>query len=464
MIESQAGSLWGQARAGSYLGAGQIAQSTFLSNIKSVAENLALGSAEMAWRVGTVAGETAVGGALGTLTLAAEHRKSVKQLSKEKVLGIQYSHGVVQSPLVRVVETPDGYRVDKVDTQVLSASVKQLEQESYQVVYEKLQQALKKMDYSELVRIYRDYKHIFSKSDRDAIEAAIKAIEERNKVQATKSSEEKAHTDYTENKQTLTTSAKLTIGTEVKEEVNAGIPGIATVGEKTYARAEASVEGSSSSSTGSKDTTTKKSSKETEEAQKEALATTLAQAFMHVLEKQDVNTVGKAFEKIFRNDKEFAQVMKAAEQYKEARTLESAIAVNALPLIVQKLGDRDYSQYDVKGLDSRYDMVVRELTAAVHSKDPEKLKKFTNAFQEVQNELKKGEFDNVSKKGEEVKKDATKEIKNTYNELDQQPERPKGMQKEELSGPVVHKKPQDTQNIPRPKQPKKTLKSKKKVK
>jgi hypothetical protein len=432
LTEFQSGSLLGQSRAGAYLGAGQIAQSTFLSNIETVARNLALGTPDMAEKAGRVAGQQLVGSTLGMLELTQQFGgMSVTEMAKQKTMGANFRKDFFGDPYVNLGKGLDGrWHVLGVNYQLLSADLRQLKQQSYQKVYEKLQQALRKMDYEELTRLYNDNKHLFSKEDRKTIENLLRKARELHK--ANKVSNEQIYYEDS--------SGSASIGAS-----GGGTVGLLSGGVSVSARKSAGE--------------TSKTNITDESTLKNDLVRAFSDAFANIVAKQDSHAVGKAFEKIFKNSEEFSEAMKAAEQYKEAESLESAMSVNALPLMLEKFANKYYSQYGEVGLNNRYSMAYRDLITAIHSGDTAKIKQFMETFQEIQNEFTQKEILPPPNQGKNVQADVVKEIQDTRKRLKDQEERPKGIPNKGANGPVVYETPKK-QEVQRPGQPKKTSKLK----
>jgi hypothetical protein len=463
LIEQQAGTLAGQSRAGSYLGAGRIEKSTFLSNVETVSRNVALGSPEIAEKAGTIAGRQLVGstkeiledmvkygsdlpermgraeawrkvggGTLGAEDLVKEYGIPGEQIFRERERGAQYFHGIFQDPLVGIARTSEGYRVYKVDTSLLSANVKQMEEQSLQKLDERLQEGLKKMSFDELRRFYDENKHVFSKEHREALENLLKTIKEKSVV------EEHSHL-------------------EEAYEKNYGGYGGTVGGSVGIPKGLDKFSASASAQTGRESAETFRTVDVMRNVTKDDLIKALSKAITDSVSNQDSHAIGKTFEKVFRNQEEFREAMKAAEQYKEAKSLETAISVNALPVVIQRLGDRLYSQHDVIGLDNRYSMAVRDLIQAVHSGNTEEIKKFTQEFEKVQKEyvtkVVNGVFPDLSK-GIKVKADVNAELNKEFQDLYTQRPRPGTAKGWEWEGPVVERDAEKiSQNLPKPKGP-----------
>jgi hypothetical protein len=466
VAEFQSGGLAGQARAGNYLGAEKIAKSTLFSNVETVSRNVALGSPEIAALAGTIAGSQTreqtlawqremqkdpnilkkvaytnvgqqAGTALGVDRLGRKYGISLTDYYMLQALGINFKEGVYQDPLVRAVEGRDGqWYLDTVSTGLLSASIKQLKQSSFEKLREKVQSALKKMSYEDLVQFYKDNRHLFSKEQREAIERALKEAEEKSRTtrERTTKTEEETKFDTTRTGRDLRGAS--TIGAGVNY-------GPFKVGLELQASAYYSEE---------KGETKREStshSNEQEEASRNTVESTIANALADVLAKQDLQATGKTLGKTFRNSREFSEALQAAEKYREAEALESALSVNALPLIVQRVADKEYSQYGIY----RFNVAMRDLITAIHTGDVETIRKFT---QELDKLREQPFFDsNILAEGQELKKEVDERLKEAYNSLSSQGPRPQI--RWPWNGPVVKENPP---NSPPPKGPKIPFKKK----
>jgi hypothetical protein len=119
----------------------------------------------------------------------------------------------------------------------------------------------------------------------------------------------------------------------------------------------------------------------------EQLRNALTKATVNSMLREDY-TAGKTFEKTFANQKVFKEAMSAAELYKTSKTIENAISINIMPFLIQRIGDKYFLQYPPVGLENRYSMAVRDLIAAIHSGDKERLKKYTQEIEEMITELR----------------------------------------------------------------------------
>jgi len=463
LAKFQAGSLTGQSRAGAYLGAGKIEKSTFLSNVETVSRNVALGSPEIAEKTGEIAGirtrETTlawqeqmqvygpdlikrtaavnvkgeVGKTLGVEDLEKEYEISGERMFREREKGAQYFHGIFQDPLVGIARTSEGYRVYKVDTSLLSANVKQMEEQSYQTLYERVQGALKRMSFDELTRFFDENKHVFSKEHREAIDNLLKTIKEQGVVERHGYQEEAYNRNYAG------------YGGELGGGVGYGDGGGRFIGPSVFGR------------TGRESSEVFRTTDGQENVTQDRIIKALSKTITDSVSNQDSHAVGKAFEKLFKNQEEFNEAMKAAEQYKEAKSLETAISVNILPVVIQRIGDRLYSQHDVIGLDNRYSMAVRDLIQAVHSRDAEKIRKFTQEFEKVQKEYTTKVANEVSpdlSEGIKLKADVKAELNKEFQDLYAQGPRPSTAKRWEWEGPVVERDAEKiSQNLLKPKGP-----------
>jgi hypothetical protein len=306
-----------------------------------------------------------------------------------------------------------------------------MEEWSLQKLDERLQEGLKKMSFDELRRFYDENKHVFSKEHREAIEDLLKTIKEKSVMEEHSRLEEAYEKNYG--------GYGGTVGASV------GIP----AGVDSFSA-------SASARTGRESAETFRTVDGMRNVTKDDLVKALSKAITDSVSSQDSHAVGNTFEKVFRNQEEFREAMKAAEQYKEAKSLETAISVNALPIVVQRLGDRLYSQHDVIGLENRYSMAVRDLIQAVHSGNTEKIKEFTKEFKEVQKELTQQRILDIGipNRGERLKKDVGEGIRDTFKDLYTQGPRPSTAKGWGWEGPVVERDAEKiSQNLPKPKGP-----------
>jgi hypothetical protein len=260
------------------------------------------------------------------------------------------------------------------------------------------------MSYEDLVQFYKDNKHLFSKEQREAIEKALKTEEEQSQ------SERKRTTDT--EKQTKSVSTRKGAQTSVNTTV--GIGG-------NYGLVKAGVNWNSSVYYSKEQNETKEKStshsKEQEEASRNAVVNTIASALANVLATQNLQATGKTLSETFKNSKEFAEALQAAEKYREAEALESALSINALPLIVQRVADREFSQYGI----FRYSMAMSSLIAAIHKGDVETIKKFTKELDELRNHPFLGS--NILTKGENLQKQVEEGLEKQHQNLSSQSER-----------------------------------------
>ena len=464
LAEFQSGSLVGQSRAGAYLGAGKIEKSTFLSNVETVSRNVALGSPEIAEKTGEIAGQqllgsteamlelerlfgpdlakrigkvetqTRVGNVLGKEDLAREYKTSLVEMFRDTAKGAQYKEKFYQNPLRSIVQASDGkwYVID-VNTNLLSANVKQLEEQSYQTLHERVQGALKRMSFDELTRFFDENKHVFSKEHREAIENLLRTVKEQGVVEKHGYQEETYDKNYAG------------YGGELGGSVRYGDGGGRAIGPSAFGR------------TGRESSEVFRTTDGRENVTRDNIIKALSKAITDSVSNQDSHAVGKAFEKLFKNQEEFNEAMKAAEQYKEIKSLETAISVNALPVVIQRIGDKYYSQYDVIGLNDRYSMAVRDLIQAVHSGNAEEIRKFTQEFEKVQKEyatkVANEVFPDLSE-GIKLKADVKAELNKEFQDLYAQGPRPSTAKGWEWEGPVVEKDAEKiSQNLPKPKGP-----------
>jgi hypothetical protein len=435
LIAHQAGTLRGQADAGRYLGADKIALSTALSTIESTSRNIQLGTPEIAEASGRIAGLRQrsfveeilrlqrirganlpilmgmvqawqeAGGAIGTMILQQKHGIPGEEIYITRAQGANFSFYGYQDDLVRVIRTSRGDLVDSVNTKLLSATFKDLKTKSFEELYRKVQQGLEKMSISELEKFYNEHKHMFSKEQRDAIEELIR----KSKEESTTSKK----VDQTEQHKERYTNKALTTG--LKGEIGVQALGLGIKGEMSIQRQEGIKEGRS-----------EKKAEINERAQTEALVNAIANAITEAIAKQDSQTTGKVFERIFKEDLERQKAMEAAELYRSAQTLETAITFDVLPLVVQRIGDKFYSQYDTMGLGNRYSQAVSDLIQAIHSGDIDKIKKYTEEIKRLQEEWRQqGIIWNPENQGQKLQEEVTNWLKSPPFETLQPESKPK---------------------------------------
>jgi hypothetical protein len=408
LIEQQAGSMLGQSRAGNYLGAGKIAQSTFLSNIESVSRNLQLGDPKTAEMVGTVAGQTAVGGASGTIKLAQQWRLTPRQLAEHKALGMNYANTVFMGLFHRSVMTPDGrMQVIDVNTSLITGNLKLVESKTREQLFSKILDALNKKDFKTAWKLFNEYKHILSKDHVEKLEQLGNHIWSSG----TGSTNQNTTTDAQTKEVSRETGG--TVNMKVKAPVGGGGSGF---------------DGGVYYNIKSKETVSHKVShdKQDRDQAEQQFKYLLAAAFTDSVKSSDAKTTGNLYDKVFADEKSYQEAWKLTEQYKELQNLEKSFSINTLPLLVQHWGDKLLAQhpdqYTLYGPNNAYDEAVKQLIEAIHSGDPQRIESVLNDLKAIQNQYSSTIGKNIVKEGEKLKEEVKEKIPQYQQELDEKKE------------------------------------------
>jgi hypothetical protein len=119
----------------------------------------------------------------------------------------------------------------------------------------------------------------------------------------------------------------------------------------------------------------------------EALRNALTRATVNSMLTQQEKIAGKLFERTFTNEESLQEALQAAELYRETISIENAISVNILPILVQRMGNKYFSHLPEVGLDNRYEAAMRTLISALYSGDAETLKKIKQEIVDIELEL-----------------------------------------------------------------------------
>jgi hypothetical protein len=401
MTASQTGYMARQARTGQFFGAEKIAEAGFLSDVESINRGLALGTPQNAEMVGRVAGGTAVGGAIGTMQLAQLYGKTPEDLAREGKLGYNYSQYTAEGNLTKVTRGADGrFYITGVKTDLISANIKQAKQQAYQKVYDQVYSAIKDMSYDQLAKWYSKNEKYLSDGTKKQVIDSLKKLKEFERT----SSSSTLHSNYMEKNGGWQVNA----GADLS---NPGVRGVDPKGKGPQGRLASGAGFNAGSSAGEKHQTTETDAV----SSKQAIAKAFADDFIKYTDSGTKQSSGSEFADAFSNKESFNEAMKAARQYKEMETLESSISMNAMPLLIQNIGDTEFSQYGVVGPNNRYDMAVQKMITDIYKGEGGK---YVNQLGDIQ---KKHQEQNFNPIDTSVKKEVEENVNKTYTELNNNP-------------------------------------------
>jgi len=413
LIAQQAGTMLGQAGAGRYLGVDKIARSTFLSTVESTYRNLQLNDPQTAAMVGTVAGQTTVGGAKGTIEQARRWGLTVEQLAVYGALGLKYVGDTFEGIYHRSVRTSDGrMKVTDVKTSLISWNLKRAESETREQLFSKIHEALKSKNFEQAWRFFKEYRHMLSKEHVEKLEKLGRHIFN------TRAGDTSGTTDRETNKEekTLTTGVGGTISVGGGDSAGGVTAGANVSAGIRYEKKEGS----------SKENTTENKS---EDSAIQEFIYNLAAAITDSVKTSHNNTTGNLYDKLFKEQHAKQEAWKLTEQYKALTTLESSISINPLPLLVQHLGDKLLAEhpdkYTLHELNNAYDEAVRQLIEAIHSGDPQRIKRILDEIKTIQSIYTPSLGENIVGKGEELKQEVKKELQEKEEMIDQKGEETK---------------------------------------
>ena len=409
LIEQQAGTMLGQSRAGNYLGAGKIAQSTFLSNIESTYRNLQLENPATAAMVGTVAGQTAVGGAEGTIKLAQRWGLTPRQLAEHKASGYNYTDTRFKGLYHESAMMPDGsMKVIDVNMSLIAGNLKQAESKTREQVYSKILDALNKKDFKTAWNLFKEYKHMLSKEHAEKLEKLGNNIW----TSGTGSTQQSTASD-SKTKEGITTIGG---GANIEVKIPIGESGSGLGGGVFYNQENRETESHKVSH-----------DKQDRDQMEQHFKYLLAAALTDSVKTSDAKTTGNLYNKLFEDQKSYQEAWKLTEQYKELSTLESAFSFNTIPLLVQHWGDKLLAQhpdkYTTYGPNNAYDEAVRQLIEAIHSGDPQKIESVLNDLKAIQAQYSPVMGQNIIEEGKKLQNRVKENIKEQKENLNKEEEK-----------------------------------------
>jgi hypothetical protein len=400
LIKSQMGNLWGEAQAGSYLGAEKIAKAGAFSRIESVERYSALGSPTIAAAAGTIAGLKTLGEVtkmlnymkkdpnlpiklgeyaasqnvqtyLALLALANKHGIPLDQLIYNKGLGYGYQDQLFKGMFADIL-TLNGKSipVNIHDFGVFQASLKQAKTKSLEDIFTRSFEAVNSISFEDMEAFYKDIKHLLSQDLQRKFDAFFNNLRSRSTRTSNKSESSEGETYRTATQLFAELSAelsgKLKMGQDTIISAILSIPGVGGVLGQILRKATQGAEGAfgGKGTAGIRVTQTEEkfaqwSNTNTGEISKEALLKTLlGLALTTAIVNSDSKTIGNLFQKRFLNSHKYQELVKSAENYKELHSFENSMTLNTLLMMAKFLGDTVYSYLPDSGPLNKYDMAL----------------------------------------------------------------------------------------------------------
>jgi hypothetical protein len=367
-----------------------------------------LGDPKTAEMVGTVAGQTAVGGASGTIEQARKWGLTPQQLAFLRASGYNYVGDRFEGILHKSVRRPDGrVQVIDVNTSLISGNLKRAESKTREQLFSKIQEAFKSKNFEEAWRLFQEYRHVLSKEHVEKLEQL------GNHIFYTKAGDTETKADRKANKEETSETKKggVTFSGGVGDAAGGVNLGINVAGgyqlEKRVSRSK-------------EDITENKTDDSAIQEFKYLLATAITDSVKNL----DSNTTGNLYDKLFKEQHTKQEATKLTEQYKELTTLENSLSINTLPLLIQHRGDRLLAEhpdkYALHGLNNAYDEAVRQLIEAIHSGDSQKIKEILNEIKTIQSIYSPSLGGDIVKREEELKQEVKEELQKKEEMINQQ--------------------------------------------